>query len=404
MRIKRISLLKILFIIIFIALLEPNGILYSPLHGAMGIIRYLGLFVAMLLFVGTKMYREKIPMLLIAILLWMGVSTYLYSGELSDGYIYAFSTMFTAIVLSTYGLKKFPKFYIMMMAGILSLWLLLDGLTWKEPGTFVTANGQRAFFLGTKTTITYYLVPGLVFDYVALKITKNNEHRLAQLFNIMAIGGSIVYLLQEPISTAIICLVLGCFGYILVSRFDHIIKFICKYGFLITSILNFLFISGTALNMFRQFFTSVLNESAELNGRTQIWNMVLDVFYKRPVIGYGYSSGVTFDVWQPFNTSTHNYFLHLLFTMGLIGFALYMIYIIVIHRENKPYLNENISRYLMYILVLMNIEAITESYGFNVMTFCVLVAIGYVKDLIAIKETYTPRFRLISRKQKGGIG
>lgn len=393
LRVKKNSLLKLLFFVIFIALLEPNGIIYSPFHRFMGGIRYLGFFLAFWHFIRNKIYRQKIPMLLISILVWMGISTYIYSGNLSEDYIYAFRTMFTAIVLSAYCLEKFPQFYVLMMGGILSLWLLLDGLTWEPAGIYTTANGQRAFFLGTKTTITYYLVPALAFDYVALKVTSNNNYVLAKTIAVFAIGGSILYLVQEPISTAIICLIFGIAGYIIVDKCNRIMRFLCKYGFMITSVLNFLFISGNTLNVFKDFFTNVLNEDSQLNGRTQIWEMVLDFWNKRPVIGYGYSSGIKFDVWQSFNTSTHNFFLYLLFTMGIIGFLLYMIYIVVVHQENNIYLDENISRYLMYILLIMNIEAITESYGFNVMTFCVLLTIGYVKKLIEKKEIHPRRFR-----------
>lgn len=393
LRVKKSSLLKPLFVVIFIALLEPNGIIYSPFHGIMGGIRYLGFFLSFWYFIKSKIYREKIPMLLVSILVWMGISTYIYSGKFSEDYVYAFRTMFTATVLSAYCLKKFPQFYVLMMGGILSLWLLMDGLTWEPAGTYITANGQRAFFLGTKTTITYYLVPALAFDYVALKTTPKKSFILANMIAFCAIGGSILYLVQEPVSTAIICLILGIAGYMIVDKCNRVMRFLCKYGFMITSVFNFLFISGIALNVFENFFTNVLNEDSQLNGRTPIWEMVLNIWSKRPVIGYGYSSGIKFDVWDSFNTSTHNYFLYLLFTMGIIGFLLYMIYIVVVHRENKLYLDENISRYLMYILLIMNIEAITESYGFNVMTFCVLITVGYVKKLIEKKQTHPRRFR-----------
>lgn len=393
-RINVESMLKLLLLIIFIALLEPNGIIYSPLHSLMGAVRYLGLFLAVLIFFGDKIFLEKMPMLLLAILIWMGVSTYLYNGELDDGYIYAFRTIFTAIVLSAYSLKHFPRYYVMMMGTILSLWVLLDGLTWKDGGVYITENDQAAFFLGTKTTITYYLIPALAFDYVALKTALNKSRIYAKFLSIMTILGAIFYLSREPISTAIVCSILGVLGYIVVSKFNVISEFICKYGFTITSVLNFAFITGNALNIFGKFFVNILNEDVELNGRTQIWKMVLKHIRERYVIGHGYASGIKFDVWQEYNTSTHNYFLYILFTMGIIGFFIYIIYIIFVHKDNEANMHEPIYRYLMCILVIMNIEAIAESYGFNVMTFGFLVTIGYAKNLIAIKNNYSSRVRI----------
>lgn len=381
------SVIKLALAIIFIALLEPNGIIYSSLHSLMGGIRYLGLFIAVIVFFVDKIYQEKMPMILFFLLLWMGITTYLYSGELDDGYMYTFRTLFTMIILSSFSLKRYPKYFVIMVGTILSLWLLLDGITWKDGGTYITANGQEAFFLGTKTTITYYFVPALVFDYIALKITSSRERKYAKLLNVMALGGTIIYLIREPISTTIVCLVLGALGYVIIANFEGISKAVCKYGFMLTSVLNMCFITGSALTAFRSFFINIMEEGEEMNGRTQIWDMVLEYIEERAIIGYGYASGVKFDVWQEFNTSTHNYFLHILFTMGLVGMTIYILYVFFIHWDNREYMSEEIYRYCIWALVIMNIEAITESYGFNAVTFCTLVTVGYMRKLISIKST-----------------
>lgn len=386
MRVKVSTILKLFFVIVFIALLEPNGFLNSPIHRVMGLLRYGGFFISVLLFVHARIYSNRSAVLLLCIVAWMGVSTLAFSKELSDSYIYTFISLTSTIILSTYGLQRFPKFFVLMLATIFSMWIFLDGLTWTETGLFLTVNGQKAYFLGTKTTITYYLVPAFAFDYIALKITEKRLHTYAKLLCFINLSGAVIYLVQEPISTAILCSVLALIGYVVVAKFDMISSFISRFGFWITGGLCFAFITGSAISTFSSFFENVLNERTGLNGRTEIWNMVLERFSERPFIGFGYSSQVKFDAWQAYNTSTHNYFLHLLFTMGIIGFALYTVYIIMIHKNNKYYLSSDIHRYLMFILMILNIEGITESYGFNVMTFSLMIAIVNVGKVIEIAQ------------------
>lgn len=389
MQIKKESIIRVAIAMFFVALLEPNGILYSPLHGLMGILRYAAFFLSFVLLVIERLYRERIPMLMVVFVACVGVSTCLYSGEIGDSYLYMFRTLFACIVLSTYCLKVMPRYYIYMMGFIFSLWLLLDGLTWVESGTYITANGQRAFFLGTKTSITYYLVPALGFNFAAREITAPEFRRYVNMLNMMALGGSVLYLIREPISAAIICLLLGTVGWTLINNWDKVSENIVKFGFWITSGFNFLFISGNILGMFSHFFTAVLGEDAHLNGRTQIWNMVLYYISERPWVGYGYSSGVRFDVWQSFNTSTHNYFLNILFMSGVVGFGFYICIIIAIHLKNRKLMHSDICRYLMFLLVIMNIEAIAESYGFNVMTFVFMVLLCYVENIVACGYDYS---------------
>lgn len=202
----------------------------------------------------------------------------------------------------------------------------------------------------------------------------------------MAIGGTIAYLIQMPISTTIVCLILQLLCMILVNKKTFIVKSIIKYGFLITSLLNILLIAGGTLGFLDYIMVNVLGESSDLDGRRQIWTMVLATFSRRPLMGYGMGSDIIFNVWQSNNASTHNYFLSILIYGGIVAIIVYLLLILLFYKKNKPYSDRRISQFLMLTLVIMNLEGIAENYGFNEMTVCFWVLIANIRCLYEWKS------------------
>lgn len=173
---------------------------------------------------------------------------------------------------------------------------------------------------------------------------------------------------------------------ILVNKKTFIVKSIIKYGFLITSLLNILLIAGGTLGFLDYIMVNVLGESSDLDGRRQIWTMVLATFSRRPLMGYGMGSDIIFNVWQSNNASTHNYFLSILIYGGIVAIIVYLLLILLFYKKNKPYSDRRISQFLMLTLVIMNLEGIAENYGFNEMTVCFWVLIANIRCLYEWKS------------------
>ena len=148
-----------------------------------------------------------------------------------------------------------------------------------------------------------------------------------------------------------------------------------------TSILNILLVGGGTLGLLDYIMVNILGESSDLDGRRQIWTMVLAKFSRRPLMGYGMGSDIIFDVWQKNNASTHNYYLSILIYGGIVAIVVYFLLIALFYKRNRLYLNNCISQFLMLTLVIMNLEGIAENYGFNEMTICFWVLIANVKSL-----------------------
>lgn len=375
MKIKRKSLYGFLYIMVFVALIEPNGFTNTGFHRVLGLIRMSAFLVSLFYFVMYRLYNDKKVLLALSLIGWMTITTFLYSGTFSNNFLFSFRGMLTAIILSAFMIKKYPRQFVAILAVILSLWIFLDGVTWQDGGLFLTSNGQAAFFLGTKTSITYYLVPAFAVDYILIRISRGSAKAVGVFLLGITIIGSALYLVQQPISTAIVCLVLEVVALFVVNRMNKIVGIICKYGVPAVTVVNILFLSGNVLGIFNQFITLVLHESGDMSGRFQIWAMVLAYIAQRPLVGYGYSSGIHFDVWQSFNSSTHNMLLYLLFSMGIIGVVIFGAILIFIHREcNSPKCsNSLIAKYNMLSLVVIAFEAITESCAYNTQTMCMLI-------------------------------
>jgi len=79
---------------------------------------------------------------------------------------------------------------------------------------------------------------------------------------------------------------------------------------------------------------SFLGRSADLTGRTELWNYVISMILRRPLLGYGYSgfwggasvesTNIARDIgWAP--QYSHNGYLELVLSLGVVGFVLFAI-------------------------------------------------------------------------------
>lgn len=387
MKIKKSTLIQVVILILFLGIIEPTSFIGTWIHSLCGVLRTVAFLISVLLYLQDKIYRELTENLLILFVILIGISSLLYSKNLTADYMYFAKNAFSVIVMGKYMMKRQPRNFCMMIGGILSLWLLIDAFTWNIPG--LGGNpGEVAFscFLGTKTTITYYLLPALAFDYALLMSSPKNKRFFAEVLLIMAVGGTIAYLIQMPISTTIVCLILQLLCMILVKKQMFIVKPIIKYGFFITSLLNILLIAGGTLGFLDYIMVNVLGESSDLDGRRQIWTMVIATFSRRPLMGFGMGSDIVFNVWQSNNASTHNYFLSILIYGGIVALIVYLLVILLFYKKNKPYLDRRISQFLMLTLIIMNLEGIAENYGFNEMTVCFWVLIANIRCLYEWKS------------------
>ncbi len=84
--------------------------------------------------------------------------------------------------------------------------------------------------------------------------------------------------------------------------------------------------------------TTIIDKSSELegssagilNGRNSLWNLAIEMFTKNPILGCGYGSYKVYATSQgAITTTAHNFYLQVLAELGVVGFILYVLVIVL---------------------------------------------------------------------------
>lgn len=365
------------------SLIEPTAFIGTWVHSFCGVIRSLLFIFCALLYLVDRQYRELEGNIILLYLLILGFTTFIYQGSFSADYTYLFRCTFSGIVLLQFFMKRNAIGICKVMAIILSIFLMFDAMTFVLPGLGLgkVTDDVIKCFLGSKTTITYFMIPAIGFDYTYLNVCPKKDKWKAKFWLLLAIGSTIVYLLQIFISTTAVCLVLMIASMWGVKKFKIVTNFIAKYGFWISSALIVMLITGMSVGGVEYFVTSILGESGDFNGRVQIWQMAFANILRRPLIGYGLGTKIYLAVWQTTNVSAHNLFIGILLRSGIVGLLSHFIIVILClrnHRKNKANILQN---FLILTMIVVNIMGFSEE-------FIAYPIIYFLYLLIANSERY----------------
>ena len=365
------------------AIIEPTAFIGTWVHSFCGIIRSFLFIFCVLLYLIDRQYRELEGNIILLYLLVLGFTTFIYQGSFSADYTYLFRCTFSGIVLLQFFMKRNAIGICKVMAIILSIFLMFDAMTFILPGLGLgkVTDDVIKCFLGSKTTITYFMIPAIGFDYTYLSVCPKKDKWKAKFWLLLAIGSTIVYLLQIFISTTAVCLVLLIASMWGIKKFKIVTNFVAKYGFWISSALIVMIITGMSVGGVEYFVTSILGESGDFNGRVQIWQMAFANILRRPLMGYGLGTKIYLAVWQTTNVSAHNLFIGILLRSGIVGLLSYFIIVILClrnHRKNKTNILQN---FLILTMIVVNIMGFSEE-------FIAYPIIYFLYLLIANSEKY----------------
>lgn len=365
----------ILMLVSCLATVEPAGLKKYNIHSVFGTLLYIAFAVGIFCCMLGRLYQNVQLWCIIAFLLSLTVSSYVYQNTINSTLKYTVICIYSAVSITLFYIKKgMAKYVTGVWAGILSTWILLDGLF-----VFLGVEiGTSGYWLGTKTTVTYYFLPAFTISVLFLYLSEERmERKLGYFCMFENIMGAVLYLSIRMISAYFVSVVLEAIVlWMCLKRKGKLSGFITKYGFCITSFFSIVLILFGVSDFLGTLIENILHETPDLDGRLPIWDMVKVYISKRPILGYGYKSGIVFNVWTSTNQSTHNFFLAILFFMGFTGLIIYFSYIRIIYKMNRKYYNIWIVQFLLISLSIMNLLGVVENYGFNVMTFVVLLIIS----------------------------
>lgn len=167
-----------------------------------------------------------------------------------------------------------------------------------------------------------------------------------------------------------------------------------KKVFYISLFLSFLLLCLVYLNL--DFLLGLVNRDLTLTGRTNLWPLILENIWLRPLFGYGFNSfwpvpsQEPLDIWVTlpwFPHHAHNAFLDICLELGFTGLTIFLVQLLFngarIIRKARDSWGLEVSFYMLYYLFFLGIN-LTESMMFSQPLFWVIyvsLSLGLVKSL-----------------------
>ncbi len=319
------KIIKIIYLISVFAASVPYMLQQiRPVFSLISVVYKPFFVLSIFIFFYKKLYKDKIATVWALLFVWMNIITYINSYSFMSRT--SASIFLTALVGSCFMIKFDKMFYLKSLTYYYSALLLLNTLLWREGGSFINSNGQISFFIGTKTSITYFQITAFVFAFVYFKVEENKKKGLFVL--LVPTISVIVYDVLQSISTSKICLVTFWGLVFLDIFFKSLSKIILKVSFWITIIVNIAIIFFKVQYAFEYFLVDILEEDVTLDGREYIWDVVLANIANHPILGHGLNSEVVFSVGATtsYNTSAHNQLLSWVFLYGIVGLIMFLVF------------------------------------------------------------------------------
>lgn len=215
---------------------------------------------------------------------------------------------------------------IILMSTLLSL-----GIGVKQD--YVENLARITFFGNNPNTVGVLAGLGIVFSLYFILNPSQNYGSKSYLI-ILAIPSFIMLLLHSGSRGALITLVMSA-AIMLITNKATPFKRILQIGLLIIASTYFMEKLVESELMYKRITLFV--EEGNTAGRGEIWENVLEIASKRPIIGYG-TTGFENEMRVIYggNKDSHNLFLYVLVTTGIIGLSLFL-YFLYFHFEKVVY-------------------------------------------------------------------
>lgn len=310
----------------------------------------------------------------------------LLSTALTTGNIYTwFSTLypyFSICVLTQYLIRKNKNFYSKSMLWISISFIFLNFLTWTQGGMYVDKTSSYGteriiYFLGTRNSVSYFVCVALVF--IIARIEK--KFTLTSVFGVSAILTTLIFVIQEKVSTAIMVIIVFFVGLILSGNKFNKFKIWQKCLIWIIIGLGFAITIFRVQDVFSWLIQDFLGETIDFNGRTFIWDSVLSQIKGiNAIIGHGLGSEKVFYLHSSYTNFTHNQYLRIWYDTGIIGLAsfLYLIYVAISNLFRRK--SDERKSVLLYGIISILVGCVVENICDTVYFYALLAMSYYIVD------------------------
>lgn len=204
---------------------------------------------------------------------------------------------------------------------------------------------------------------------------------------IMIILLSLFNIFYANISTAKICLVIFILLFLL-RKIKLMRKINIGWIILVTIISNILVVGFNAHMIFSSLIQNVLHKSLTLTGRTEIWLNAKIVLVKQGMFYFLFGNGIyNGGAFVPLGDSywvAHNQWLQYVYEYGIVGIAIFLIFLIMLDRFRKIYSTERY--FILCICAITLFGTITMQYLDNAHIYIPFIFLYYIHYYIQPKK------------------
>lgn len=270
------------------------------------------------------------------------ISTIIHNGKIYDSIISSFMVVIICLVTTIARYKSYLSniliysirnvtFYIFVINMIISIFMP-HGLN------EMTANSSPEFLYGNINSNFKYIIPGIL---CSILIDKKQNKSISFITLFFYTGTLYTYFFIYQTMTAIL-------GLLIIIIWMGCRKFIEKNIFIIFSgvvviivLFNIIIVSNSESNL-SLFFIKLFGKNETLNNRTYLWNNTISLIQNKILLGYGFQSEEFIGINVGNYYGSHNYYLDLIFSRGILGSIFIFILILSINKKiyNLQYLTD----------------------------------------------------------------
>lgn len=327
---------KLLCVISIIGLSEPLGV-YSnqPIHAIFSVFKIIALCYAISLILTKKIKIDKFCLLIILWGIFMIIPTIRMRGDLRVWFREFY--MYTSIVIiAQYWMIKDSGYIVKITSIFLCIVLIINLLTLYILGPDIVSDGS---FGGNGIN---YLIGGRIRigDWTIIAMTMSALYGIKRkyygfIFKVTTICATI-FILKNWVSTSILCVIVF-FILIIFIKNKKIINLLPLITFISSGIMLVCILVFKIQEKFSWLIIGILGEDLSLNGRIDIWTVVVKQIKNSFFIGHGYGTTRIFKFYESqfvnkITSATHNQYLAWLYDGGIISLimCIFIIYMTIL--------------------------------------------------------------------------
>ena len=283
-----------------------------------------------LLLIKQRLHIKKSRLFLFLFLLY-NIALSFYNGVMPSFEIYELSMVIIFCYYLDRDMAEFLK--VVIIIGEIMIYINFATVIIFPNGMYTTvsdyADGYSAnWFLGYKNPMVRLILPICLFSYVYSE--KFDKSRIFRSRILLAV--SIVTVIMVKSSGGIMGLIV-CALFVLGCNFKSVVEIInrlkVKAIYFLVILIDIVIVVLRQQTLFSFVIDNFLQRSTEtLTGRTEIWDVAINLIVANPVFGYGESS-VNLMHKYIYASHPHNYILYIVLQGGLISFILLTAFIFV---------------------------------------------------------------------------